>query len=281
MKSGPITEIKNIEFTINEISNKALRQIKLTSDAVTFFYHSALNYHPDQIIPLQTDSLAFNIEDSSFDNSPNAVRNRSMDWLFRKAFEEFIVGLTESLIEAYRFLKCADLSKTSKQNKNMTEEDIDLHVEEINIRPRKMPFPNLLAAIEDELKVVLPLRDEILSINSIRNCLVHRNALVSKLDIKDSSSGILKLQYLDLVTFYEKEGEMVEMKWEHKKEKLNTNQLQFRETPKIIGFAEGQHITLDQNIFNGVSYTCTTFLQTLQHLAVTQNIDIIKLKPKQ
>lgn len=280
MENSPVTEVKQIDIEVTEISNRALRQIKATTDAISFLYHALLNFHPTELIPLQTDSFPFNIEDASIDNSPGAIKKRSMDWLFKKAFEEFILGLTESLIEAHKFVKFAVLSITSRDTKKMTEEEIDFKIEQISSRPHKLPFPVLLDEIEKELGIVLPLKNEILSINSVRNCLVHRNAVVSKLDLREEFPDCLHLQYLDLVAFYKKGEDMVEMKWEDKKDKLTTNALQFRETFKSVDFKKGEQVSIDQNIFNGVAYTCVIFLQHLQHLSITQNAGTLKIKPK-
>lgn len=280
MKNQPTTEIKQIEIEITEISNKALRQIKTTTDAISFIYHALLNFHSTELPPLQTDSLPFKIEDTSIDNSPVAMKKRSMDWLFKKAFEEFILGLTESLIEAHKFVNFAALSISSRDTKKMTEEEIDAEIAIIRSRPHKLPFPVLLDQVEKELGIELPLKREILSINSVRNCLVHRNSVVSKLDLRDELQDCLHLQYLDLVTFYRKGEDMIEMKWADKEDELVTNALQFREIFKSIEFKKGEQVSIDQNIFNGVAYTCTIFLQNLQHFAIVQNAGILDIKSK-
>lgn len=280
MENQRTTEIKQIDFEISEISNRALRQIKTTTDAVSFIFHASLNFHPNELSPLQTDSLPFNIEDPGVDNTPEAIKKRTMDWLFKKAFEEFILGLTESLIEAYKFVNFTALSITSRDIKKMTVEEIDAEIAIINSRPHKLHFPVLLDEVEKKLGIVLPLKKEILSINGIRNCLVHRNGLVSKLDLREEFSDCLQLHYLDLITFYKKGEYMVEMKWADKKDRLTTDALQFRETPKLIEFKTGERVSIDQNIFNGVAYTCTRFLQTLNHLAIVHNAGIAHIKPK-
>ena len=42
-----------------------------------------------------------------------------------------------------------------------------------------------------------------------------------------------------------------------------TNKLGFDVRPKTINFRKGKQVILDQNIFNGVAYTCITFAEKL------------------
>lgn len=269
--------IMQIDFQINEIMNKLMRQIKLTTDAATFLYHASINYTPKDFYPLQTDSLPIVIEDKSFDNSPDAVRQRSIDWIFKKAFEELIIGLTDSLIETYKFTKFLSLSSTTKEEHNLTLQEIEVRIKSIKTKPYKMNFPDLVKEIERETKAPLDLKVEIISINNLRNCLVHRNGIVTTLDTKNEPDHKLRLHYLDMMTFYEKESEMVEMKWEHKKNRLQTNAIQLAEASKTLEVNEGAHVLLDQNIFNGVAYTCITFSQKLYARIVIPHLDKIKI----
>lgn len=56
MENEPIKDAKQIEFPITEIINKAMRQIKLTTDAIGFLYHARINRSPETVSPLPTDS---------------------------------------------------------------------------------------------------------------------------------------------------------------------------------------------------------------------------------
>jgi hypothetical protein len=251
-----------IEFQITEVLNRSLRQLRLTTEATTHIYHSLINFNVEKFSPLQTDSLPITITDPFTDLKPELTKERALIWLFRKAFEEFIVGLTESLIEAHKFSKLYNLANLTI-NHDYTKEEIEAKVKEINKKARKLNFPTLINEIEKELNISMPLKAEIISINQVRNCLVHRNSIVMDNDINNETNDCLKLCFLELITLSEKDGQIIEVKWEHKKDGFMTNKLGFDVRSKTISFRKGEQVVLDQNIFNGVTYTCITFAEKL------------------
>ncbi len=252
-----------IEFRINEVSNAFFSQLQTLTESVTHLYHAVQHYSPTEFFPLQTDSFPIGFENKEF--QPDAVRNNSLKWLFKKAFEEFIIGLTNSLIEAHKFAKYRELSINTEQNNwVMSKEEIEIAIEKINIKPLSMHFPVLIKEIEDLLGFTFQLRDEIISINQVRNCLIHGNGRVRLKDINNFDTNSLSLRYIDLVFYHEKEGEMVELTWEQKKEGFQTNRLGYKVLQKNIDFKLEQDIIMNQDIFNGVAYTCAAFVQYLQ-----------------
>ena len=260
-------EEMQVEFQIAEVSNRFLRQLRQTTEAITHIYHSVINFNADSFPPLQTDSLPIIINDPFTDYKPELTRDRTLIWLFKKAFEEFIVGLTESLIEAHRFSKLYCLSNSTRlQQFSMTKEEIEAEILEIHNRPLKLNFPTLINEIEEGLKIVLPFKSEIISINQVRNCLVHRNGVVADKDINDKGNNCLQLCFQELITLSEMNGQIIEVKWEHKKHGFTTNKIGFDIRPKIIQFKKLEKVILDQNIFNGVAYTCVVFTKNLLQL---------------
>lgn len=256
-------ETVKIDFQIGEISNHLLRHLRVTNEAITHIYHALINFNDARFPPLQTDSLPIIINDPLTEFKPELTKDRTLIWLFKKAFEEFIIGLSESLIVAHKFSKLYCLSNLTSIKSLKNKEEFDAQYLKINRRPLKLPFPKLISEIEVDLNISIPLKSEILSINQVRNCLVHRNGLVTDEDINNIEHDCLELSYNEFAFLSEIDGNMTEVKWEHKKENLITNKIGFEIRQKTIRFQKGDKVILDQNIFNGVSYNCIAFTDEL------------------
>lgn len=248
-----------IHINVSDIGNKCLTHISKNIEIVSALYHSLTNYDLENRMPLETNSIPIRIGHEEHHTEIN--KNDALDWLFRKAFEDFILGLTESLVEAYKCLKLRTLSIERKGKPFTSEKDLYETVDKIKKSADKAYFPVLLTHIEKELNYPLPLSKEILSVNKVRNCLVHRNSIVSDQDLNDNYR--LELYYLDFVTYVEKDGEMVELTFDLKKQLISTTKMELRMLPKTVYYKNQTKITIDQNIFNGVAHTCWYFIHCL------------------
>lgn len=255
-------EILQIEFPVSEVRDKAIRKIKQTTDTVTFTYHALINYTPAELLPLQTDSLPIIFGEVEAEMNTESMKKDAINWMMRKAFEDFIIALTESLIEAYTFLKLRAFADASKINTALNLEQTEKSIRLIKEKSRKMSFPDLIFEIERESSHELLLKKEILSMNTVRNCLVHRDGIVSILDTKHEHDDVLRLHFIDLLTFYNKDNKMVEMKWADKST-LQTDGVQFGIASKVMEIRQGTTIKIDQNIINALAYTCASFIEHL------------------
>lgn len=263
MNKYKITVRTPIDINITEVSNKLIRQIRLTTEATSHIFSAIINFDNEKLTLLQTDNLPIVIDDPESELIPELRQERTIVWLFKKAFEEFIVGITESLIETHKYAKTVKLAESTITKSLNGKEEFDSKIAEINKRPLGLPIPLLIKEIEDDLNITLPYKSEIISINQVRNCLVHRNGIVGEKDINDKESNSLKLKYVDYVTLIEQNGEMIELNFQLKQKNVNTSKIEFRIKPKSIEFNLGEKVILDQNIFNGVSYNCISFTYEL------------------
>lgn len=252
-------EIK-INVQIMDIVNKCLLKIKSTYDSASLIYHAVEKLDRSSIPPMETDGLPIIITDKGATGSPS--KESALNWLFRKVFEDFIVGLNESLIEAYIVVKLDELSKTTSQD-SLSSEEIFKAIEEIKKKPVKMYVPNLIEEIEKTVNNKLVLREEIISINKVRSCLVHRNGIVSKEDTNNIEKDSLVLIYRELQMFRDQGNEMVPLTKEDKKTGVLVKQLGFKNLAKNEIFPIGTHVSMDANILNSVTYTCVMFVQEL------------------
>ena len=196
---------KKIQFKLEEISNQFLTHLKETIDCVNYLYN-AVNENPIQNKPLPTDSLPVYIDDKQKSLSANEQKEKTINWLFKKAFEEFIAGLTKSLIEAYRFVKLRNLSLNPFPGTNT---QLEQEIKKIDTDANKTHFPKLIEHIENGLGHPLYMRDEILSINRVRNCVVHRDGIVKQKDLKDAGADTLTLKWKSINFYTDKNGKPI------------------------------------------------------------------------
>lgn len=110
-------------------------------------------------------------------------------WVLKKGFEDLISALTELMIS---FSYIVDLNKKIKQHPKRTFEEFKLLIFERNEKNTKLPFPKLIEKVNNSLKEPLKFSEEILSINKVRNCLVHRNGVVHPTDFNVENGLELK-----------------------------------------------------------------------------------------
>lgn len=252
---------------LKDITKACFGQLKETTESITHAFHSVKNYNISEFHPLETDGMPLVI---TTDTSTQPVtdldilRPQTYNWIFKKGFEEFVVALTESLIVAYRYARYSNLANQSNHTPIVNDIVLDDMLEAIDNAALLNYLPNLINEIEKIFVIELPLKMEIISINNVRNCLVHRNGRVSKVDLKKTSDSHLTLRYLENVVIGTVNGKEFELKWEHKVNEIKLDKYpKYIPTPRIKQFALNEKIIIDANVFNDVSFTCVRFTQEL------------------
>jgi hypothetical protein len=262
-------EFRTISFDTNRII-KSIHHISEVSNVVTAIYGATKNHNHVYIDALETDGLGFVFPDNAGNNivSSQGISN----WIFRKAFEDFIIGLTQSLIEIYVFLEIYDLAKKSETAPLNPQLTVDGLQTSFSKKANKLPFPVLQTEIERLLNIPLAYKEEIATINQVRNCLVHRNARVD-------DSKPLTLRYIDLRIDVRVNGEIVEVTKEFKKKRTLVEEMGVQKIIKTLIFDRGSKVVMTPDIFKGVTYTCILFIHELvRNLPIDENIKT-KLAP--
>lgn len=251
-----------IKFELAEISNKFLLHLKDTTNFVTHIYYSLEDSNVDLNKPLPTNSIPMKINDNQPMLSINEQKLLTFNWVMAKAFEEFIYGLTKSFKEAYKYLRIYKLSQEPKnsQPKEYYEDELKKIEKEI----QDLPFPKFIEKIESIIEQTLPLREEMISINQIRNCLIHRHGVVEEKDVKNSTTDELKLKYTSLVFWTNINGELKEITYELRKDGIKAHQISEVNKEKI--FKLGDKVSIDITEFNDIAYTCASFATSLYSL---------------
>jgi len=271
-----------IKFQLNEISNKAMRQLNSTINAVKHIYHSILNYDVNYIPPLESETVPLLILDEENPENNTPSNDKTFMWVFKCAFEGLITGLTESLGYAYESLKIGALSKTTSLENPGNRDMILAEIEKIKERSKRLYFPSLILEIEKELNTLLLYKEEILSINQVRNCLVHRSGKVTDLDINDKGSELLRLKYVEMAIYVRENGQMVETAWELRKREAQVTGIAYYPRKMEIVYKKDELIKINQHIFNSVATTSMLFSKDLLEKVMlangmTPNIPPLKL----
>jgi hypothetical protein len=252
-----------VQFDMMEIRNKFLKHASQTINAVKHTYHAVITYQESRIPPLETDSFPYKIDDQNDKNISLPTKEQTLLWIYKKAFEDFIVGLSEALILTYTQLKLMAISQSTSPENTISYEQYEQLLLEVNKEANSLSFPVLIDRIENELGETLPLKDEILSINKVRNCLVHRNGLVSTKDTNAKLDNLLILKYLHVQAKVYIDGKLVELNWEMRKNGFKTNRVELTKIKTNSNFALNERISLDHNQFNDIAFTCSFFTHDL------------------
>jgi hypothetical protein len=258
-----MSERIEVEVNISDILDKFNRHMAETERAISFFYHASISPTIQSIDPLQTHTIAFSLLQPHERIISDETVSAATIWLFKKAFEELIIALQESLKQAYIFARFYLVHHQTKDAPLGSKEEAEQQVKAIFKKSSSLNLPDLVNQIEKDLMIQLPLKNQILSINQVRNCLVHRAGIVSEKDINDDANQSLVLDFIDLIAFFEIEGKITELNLELKKSGVQPTKVFFESKNKTKSFKKGELVKMDQNIFNGVLYTCVSFIQQL------------------
>ena len=136
-------------------------------------------------------------------------------------------------------------------------------ISNIDISANRAHFPNLIKHIEQCIDQPLYLRDEIISINRARNCMVHSGGIVQDKDLKDKGSKVLTLKWKIVRFSTEKNGQQILLEYRTRKDGIHIDNLQMELIDNFKEFSLGERISIDLNEFNDILYTCSIFTKTL------------------
>ncbi|MFN7116393.1 MAG: hypothetical protein ACK4TA_06300 [Saprospiraceae bacterium] len=257
---------RELQFNITDIVNSSLIHVKNVIEQIQYLYNCSIAFIPsDPYRILPTDNFPFIIHSSDKKNrNSDDLKNDSIQWIIKKGVEELILGINLSLSESYKYLKYFGI--VTEANKLWNEEKISHELEKVHKNVRRMHIPELLDSIEKMLGQNLEMKEEILSINKYRSCLVHRNGVVSEFDI-NSPNSLLELNWYDYSFFVKlSDGSVVKMDYELRKNGIEI------EIDKIIlekyykAFGLGDQLNIDINEFNGLGITSINFIRAMYQM---------------
>lgn len=184
----------------------------------------------------------------------SAEQRRAMheNWILAKAIHELLRAVRNSLEEAHVFVKL--LNKEHKIGSNATLAEF---LGPFRSKAAGLEFPKLLEAVNQELDPKLNFTGSYKSLQKARNCLEHRNGVISKKETHGSDKFDLTFPRIKL--FYLREGEEVEVT-----KGCTISPGDDRESVEVFmkldvrqrSFAVGERLTFTSEEFNEIAFAC-------------------------
>jgi hypothetical protein len=205
---------------------------------------------------LKIDEGFFRLQFGKNNEDIEVQKEKYKAWLIKKGFEDLVKGIEYTLREAYFYVSI--FSKFS--NKQILVDDFNQAFAEIRKKALEMHIPVMIEKIEPHLTKSWSYKNQILSINRVRACLVHRGGLVTEKDINDKTEKALKLEWVKNKIFYEKDREEIEIIGETIIDGgTEGTQIKLRQENNTVSFEQGSHITFNYKLFNEFIVTCFRF----------------------
>lgn len=185
---------QSVTISPDAILNSLQSVIKECNDSIIFGLNILKDVHE---IPVETEEdknkkyqeSGIRMQVGKPETNIEKQKETYKNWLLKKGFEDLIKGVNLAVIEAYFLTKIQKfIGKTFDSDALNAEMDM-LVKDALN----QSNFPQLLKKLDIE---PITYENAILSINKVRNCLVHRNGIVMKeKDINDKENNSLTLEY--------------------------------------------------------------------------------------
>lgn len=168
--SGVIAPAQNAAFMAAQIVCKCLHLFSVDDLAVRDVQGLSMGFN--------FNGPEMNVEDK---------RRHYRNWVLSKGFQDLARGVRSSLEEAYFYITVLKWVPET-----ITFGQLQERLDEVRNRANRTNFPDLLSFVNSELATPMTFAEEFLSIQKVRNCLEHRDGIVSDKDI-DEVTGNLKL----------------------------------------------------------------------------------------
>ena len=186
--------MQNINCEINLDAPKG--ELQRAIQRIIYLVSGALN-STSQIEDTQLKLPEIDIEvnfDSSLECSPKELSTQLKNWILQNGFRDGVESLSTFLESIHN--TCSALSMIQKQNSEqvLTDKNWENLMGADRKKFHKLGFPDKLDHLRDlhGITVDSRMRRHILSANTARNCLVHRNGILTE---KDSENGCLLVSW--------------------------------------------------------------------------------------
>jgi predicted KAP-like P-loop ATPase len=191
----------------------------------------------------------------------SAAERRAMfeNWLFLKGFQDLMRGVRASLEQAYLFLEL--LTRPQKTKSDTTLMDF---LAPFRRKAAKLNFPDLLDQVNGKLPKSLNFVDAYHSLQRARNCLEHRNGIVS--DVDAPARGVMLLSFPRVKNFYIRKGQEIELEVGHivdAEDDSEQVQIFTRIELRERRFSKGDRLSISITDFNEIAFACNYFVSEL------------------
>ena len=252
---------KEVKFNIPEILDSSYQRINYSKNFLRSIYFALENYN-FEFKNLPTDGLPFYFKANNRNYLESLNKEMTIEWVIKNVFQDYIIAINNSLIESHRFLNFKAI------NGKIVGDELELEkvFKEINTKPHRLGIPQLINDIVGLTGKEIQFKEEVLTINKARNCLVHRDGIISNQDINDKTASALRVNWYEMKTIIRKEdGEAVLTK-ELKKENFKLKGINFAEIRHEKLFKIKESVLFDINEVEWIGFTCSAFLNSLNSM---------------
>jgi hypothetical protein len=174
------------------------------------------------------------------------------NWILGKAFQELLRAVRHALEDAHVYI--ALLTKTHKVRSNATLLEF---LKPFQSKAAGLRFPDLLKAVNETLDTKLDFADSYRSLQSARNCLAHRNGIISKIETHGSDTFVLSVPRIKI--FYMRNGVEVEIAKGHTVEADDGQsgvEILLRVDTRQRSLTLGERLTFTLAEFNEIAFAC-------------------------
>ncbi|MCK5588729.1 MAG: hypothetical protein KAI16_00245 [Candidatus Pacebacteria bacterium] len=255
-----IKKDEKIELKLNYggVTNSLYDKLRKCNDSVTFGLQTLelINEIPPE---LEIDSSFLKMKMGENDIDICAKKQKYKDWLLERGFEDLMKGVEYTLRDAYKYSYIISNPIKFTKLKNLNDFQKKAEFCTISSMIEKIKF----FSIKDLVYV-----EHILSINKVRNCLVHRGGIVGEKDINNKNLKILELKWIKMKLFYKNnKSEEVDIVGGTKIQNVGHSGalVLLKKDEKIKNFKKGEKISFDYKQFNEIISTCFLFGEDLKN----------------
>lgn len=193
------TQSISININLNALRGELQRSLQRTIFLVAAGLQR-VEHVDSKLLTLPTGGIDITI-DPSLELSKAEVQQEYTEWILANGFRDAIESTSMFLESAHRVLSFWALAAKQQEGIEITGEHWNQVVITEPQKFNRLGLPDKLSHIREKHQVPLEasLESQVLSINTARNCLVHRNGLVSERDINLNDSLEVKWSRLQLV----------------------------------------------------------------------------------
>ena len=182
-----------MNINLDGLVGKLNIQLQYLSDVLKFS-NTAVDNVKDQNYNDYSAFAQFNTADNQ-KLSYDKAKTEFQEWCLRNGFRDSVETISVFLEECH--LTCALLD--ARENCQIKIEDYNQIVSEKKKRFHKMNFPTKITFLRENFSISSSLEKHVLSLNKVRNCLVHRSGIVGQQDLNTDNELIAKLREIQFI----------------------------------------------------------------------------------
>lgn len=140
----------------------------------------------------------------------NVLKQDLEMWLLESALSSSMTAVCLSLDEATKYYLVYEMLRDRQPLKSDSYNEAMRKIQEAVRKQHKKPLEKRVIWFEKKLSEELAYSEHLLTINGLRNCIVHRNGYVADLDINDQTNNRMVLKWIKPKIYVRRNGEEIE-----------------------------------------------------------------------